>query len=322
MSDASQMSNLSAAHQAAFKESISETLEASQTAAREIAESAQDASEDKLFAEQLENTPVGIQIRSQKLQKKQEIKTEKAKQAQESILIRKEDADELANEFSQRQGNKEYHLDARSLSQLVAEELGAGINEDSDPDDIITLIRNRMSINGQTPDVSIVDKAFEFLLEVNNSQINKVIGVDKERLTKILNKIEVAKTKHFDANAIEIQVAQKIIGAVDAVVVKTGQTVKETLDRYRDVVHNPPDIQSLRKFYEVKGYKFMILELKGLSTYLGGNFKRKNLDNPELAQLASSARKMQALLGVFRQSKGHIPMMESYLELNGVLIAA
>src|SRR4029077_1482810 len=102
---------------------------------------------------------------------------------------------------------------------------------------------------------------------------------------------------------------------------KTGQTVKDTLDHYRDVVHNPPDLQTLRKFYEVKGYKAMVLELKGLNTYLGGNFKRSNLESPELGQLASAARKMQALLGVFRQSKTHIPTMESYLSLNGVVAA-
>ena len=315
----SQMSRANAAQQASFSESLKETLEASNTAAAELVQSAQDASQDKLLAEQSENTPIGIQIKTQKLQRKPEVKTEKVKQAKESILIRKDDADGLADEFSRRQGNREYRIDSTLLSRLVAEELGAGINENSDIDEIITLIRRRMAVGGQNPDVSIVDKAFEFLLEVNSSLLTKSTGVDKERLTKIMNRIRSAKDKHFESNSIEIQVAQKIIGAVDAVVAKTGQSVKETLDRYRDVVHNPPDLQTLRKFYEAKGYKAMILELKGLNSYLGGNLKRNNLDNPELAQLAAAARKMQALLGVFRQSKAQIPTMTSYLSLIGML---
>ena len=107
--------------------------------------------------------------------------------------------------------------------------------------------------------------------------------------------------------------------ALDAVIEKTGESVKEALDHYRDVVHNPPDVQTLRRFYEGKGFKAMVLEFKGLSSFLGGNFKRTNLDNPELMQLAVAARKMQALLGVFRQSKAHVPTVESFLELNGIL---
>lgn len=323
MSDSmSQMSRAGAARMTSFTEGLKETQEASQTASVELEQSAQAASGEKLQAEGEDRSAMGIMIRTKKLERKQEMKTEKAKQAKESVLVRKEDAEGLADQFSQRQGNREYRIDAHLLTQLVAEELGAGINENSEPDDIINLMRKRMTVNGQAPDVAIVDKAFEFLLEVSSLQLNKVTGPDKERVSKIFTRIETAKNRHYEANAIEIQVAEKIIGAVDAVVEKTGQTVKEALDHYRDVVHNPPDLQTLRKFYETKGYKVMVLELKGLSTYLGGNLKRTNLDNPELAQLAIAARKMQALLGVFRQSKAHVPIIESYLDLNGILTAA
>jgi hypothetical protein len=319
----SQTSRMNAARQASFSESLKETLEVSQTAATEITESKQDASQDTLRSEAEGNfTAAGIAKRSTKLEPRKEVKKSEKKDVKESVLVRKEDADSLADGFSQRQGNHEYRLDSRVLSQIVAEELGAGIHENSDPDTIIGLIRTRLMVDGQAPDVAFIDKAFEFLLEVSSIQLTKVTGADKERLKKIINKLEMAKNKHFDSNAIEIQVAQKIIGAVDAVATKTGQSVKETLDRYRDVVHNPPDLQTLRKFYEAKGYKAMVLELKGLNSYLGGNLKRANLENPELAQLAGAARKMQALLGVFRQSKSHVPTMESYLELNGILATA
>lgn len=321
-SSMSQAGNLNAAQQASFTTSLKETQEAGLDLKTMLEANQVEASQDKLQQETEENSAMGILIRSKKLAPKLEAKkTEKAKQAQQSILVRKDDADGLADQFSQRHGNREYRLNPLSLSQL-ASELGVGINEESEPDEVIELIRKQMSIDGQDPDVAIVDKAFEFLLETSKIQLGKITGADKERLTTIIQKIEIAKNKHFEANSIEIQVAQKIIGAVDAVVTKTGQTVKETLDHYRDVVHNPPDLQTLRKFYEAKGYKTMALELKGLNTYLGGNLKRTNLDNPELAQLAGAARKMQALLGVFRQSKSHIPTMESYLQLNGILAMA
>ena len=321
MSDTSMSQSTSlAARQAIFNASIKETQKTGETLSTALTANQTDASQEKLQVEAQENSAMGILIRTKKLERKQEFKTEKAKHAQQSVLVRKEDADGLGDQFSQQRGNREYHLDPLLLSQL-AEDLGEGINEKSDPGEIIALIRRRMTIDGQNPDVAIVDKAFEFLLHAASTQLGKAAEGDKERIEKIIKKLELAKEKHFESNSIEIHVAQKIIGAVDAVVANTGQTVKEALDHYRDVVHNPPDMQALRKFYETKGYKAMVHELKGLSSYLGGNFKRINLDSPELAQLAGAARKMQGILGVFRQSKIHIPTMESYLRLNGVLEA-
>lgn len=301
------------------------TLEATQEAMNLINANIEATQEDALGS--LQDECEAMASKAAKTNKRLErsptaAKTEKAKRAQESVLVRKEDADSLAGEFSQRQGNREYRLKPATLSQLIYEELGVGIHEDSHPDQIIAIVRKRLFDSGEAPDVAIVDKAMEFLLEAVQSQMKYSVGDDKTRLEKIHKKIETAKNKHFESHAVEIQVAQKIIGAVDAVVETTGQTVKEALDHYRDVVHNPPDIQTLRKFYEGKGYKAMVLELKGLSTYLGGNFKRTNLDNPELAQLAAAARKMQALLGVFRHSKTlRGTTMMTYLKSKGQLAA-
>lgn len=303
-------------------ESIAATQKAGATNEQEIIENKQDAAQGSLLEEASETSAMGAQIRTQRLVGKEEVKKpEKAQRAQESVLVRKEEADGLGGEFSQRQGNKEYHLDPVVLSKLIAEDLGIGINEKSEPDEILTIIRTRMmmmTVNGEAPDVVMVDKVFEFLMEVTRTKLTTASETDKPRLAAIFTKIEEAKAKHFESNSIAIQVAQKIIGAVDAVATTTGQPIKATLDRYREVVHNPPELQALRKEYELKGYKGMMLELKGLNNYLGGNLKKNNLENPELSQLASAARTMQALLGVYRQSKAHIPTMESYLELHGI----
>lgn len=315
--------NISEKAAAKLAETLEKTQEASATTDMNIVTSKQEAAEGKLQDLAEETSARGMNMKQQKIVEKQKIKTDKATHAQKSVLVRKEDADGLAGEFSQRQGNREYHLDPLVLSLLAAEELGEGINADSSPDQVIAIIRRHMSDKGQAPDVAIVDKAFEFLLEVTGSQLKTVNEADKPRLKAIYEKVEAAKNKHFEAHAAEIQVAQKIIGAVDAVVEQTGHTVKETLDRYRDVVHNPPDIQALRKYYEANGYKAMVLELKGLNTYLGGNFKRTNLENPELIQLASAARKMQALLGVYREAKRkQKETAEPFLDAKGVFEAA
>lgn len=302
-----------------FTKSIQETQEANKDLEAMLTANKADASLDALKAEAEDTSALGIMIKTQKLVKKQELKTDKVKHAQKSVLVRKDDADGLADQFSRKDGNREYRIDSKLLAVLAAEELGEGITPESNTDAIIETIRRRMSVNGILPDVAIVDKTFEFLMEVMTSQVKTASEIDKPRMKGILSKLEAAKNQHFEAHAVEIQVAQKIIGAVDAVVETTGQTVKETLDRYRDVVHNPPDLQTLRKFYEGKGHKAMVLELKGLSSYLGGNLKRANLENPEIAQLASAARKMQALLGVFRQAKSRIPTMENFLKLNDIV---
>jgi hypothetical protein len=321
MSEMSQLSGMNTARQSTFGDSIKATQKTESNLSTVLEANQEEASQEKLQLESEENTPMGMLIKTEKLVRKQDVKTEKAKKAQGSVFVRKEE-DELADQFSGRQGNREYHLDPLLLS-LLAQNMGLKITEDSEPDEVISIIRTVMTVDGQEPDVSIVDKTFDFLLEFAQSKASTAEGDEKTRLTNIYKKIEIAKNKHFESNTIEIQVAHKIIGAVDAVATTTGMSIKETMDRYRDVVHNPPDIQSLRKYFEAKGYKSMILELKGLNTYLGGNLKRTNLENPELAQLAGAARKMQGLLGVYRQAKiNQTTTMESYLELNGVIAAA
>ncbi len=315
----SQLSKANMAHLATFKEALSETMEESSLIDTALKGAKVDASQEALQRESEENSTVGIQIRTQKLEKKKEVKTEKAKNVKESVLVRKEDADGLADGFSQRHGNREYRLDPLLLSQL-AQDLGIGINEGIDIDQLIALIRRRMTVDGILPDAALIEKAFEFLLEALYAQI--IAESDhfvKDRLKRIRKNVESAKLKHFKANAEKIQVSEKIIGAVDAVVESTQQSLQGTLERYRDIVHNPPDLQDLRKFYEKKGYKLMMLELKGLNTYLGGNLKRNNLEGPELAQLRSTVLKMQGLVGVFRQTKAHVPTIESYLSLNNII---
>lgn len=308
----SQLSKLNVARMDRFTDSLEGTTEVSKSLDEMLKAAQAVASEGKLQSEAEDNSAVGMQIKTQKLQKKEEVKTQRVKNVEESVLVRKEDADGLADGFSQRQGNREYRINPRLLSQL-AEDLGIGIHENSGLEEMINFIRRRLTVDGESPDVSIVDKAFEFLIEASTAQLATAQGPAKDRLELIKQRLENAKIRHFEAHAAEIQVTQKIIGAVDAVVEKTGEIVKETLTRYRDIVHNPPDIQALRKFYQAKGYKALRAEWEGLNSYLGGNFKRTEL-GPELSQLSNATKKMQAILGVFRLTKEHSKRIVKYID--------
>ena len=63
----------------------------------------------------------------------------------------------------------------------------------------------------------------------------------------------------------------------------------------------------------------MLLELKGLNSYLGGNLKRTNLEGPELAQLRGTVVKMQGLLDVFRQTHNRLSTVMNYLIQNHIV---
>lgn len=298
----------------AFESGLDETIASSKEVDQALKENAMDAAADTLLNEATDNSAVAIQNKTLKIVEKRDAKIEKAKDVQESVLVRKEDADGLANEFSKQ--NREYRLKTDLLSTL-AQAIGVGIREDSSPDEVLAFVLHRMRSEEADTDPAIVDKTLEFLLEVVTAQINRAPkGPIKTRLQTIFNAIKMAKENHYKANASKINTAAKIIGAVDSVIEETGQSMSETLEHYRAIIHNPPELQAMRKLYEEKGYEAMLKELKGLSRYLGTNFKRNNLENAELAQLANAARKMQALIGVYRQAKTTIGTIEHYLDIH------
>lgn len=342
----SQMSKITAAEVAESQEAIKETLESSQTLELLQDEAAQDEMSPAALRDEMEGnfTAAGIAKRTAKLEPRNDVKkSEKAKQVEESVLVRK-DADDLADQFSRRQGNREYNFDHKVLGALAVEALGTGITEKSSLEDVIQLIRRRMSVDGKFPDVAIVDKAFEFLLEAGRMQLSKVSDEkEQKRLSKIINLLENAKNKHLkeqdhiitDNNGNKVTVndvttAHHIIGAVDEVAKATGKTIKETLDYCRNVVHNPsPEEQKNLMLHNpdgktYKAYKDLIAELKALNAYVGGDLRKpaQHMEHPEMHQLISAAKMAQTALSPFRLTKAKLSTAESYLKLNHVLTAA
>lgn len=309
----------------AAAESLERQLEASRVAATEIVESAEDANAEGLLKEQGENATESIHtIRLKKAEpKSREVKIERKENAQESVLVRKEDANRQADEFSQKRGNREYRLDSRILSALLSEDLGTGIHEEADEATILGIIRSRMTVNGKIPDAGMVDKAFEFLLEGSRAQLPKLTGADKERLNRIIGKIEAAKNQHAEIYAAAIQVTQNIIGAVDAVATGTDQDVPTLLGRYSDVVANTPDAQTLLKAYPRKDiYKHLRSEFQSLSRYLNDALKEPDVERPYLVQLNKYTRVLQAELHVFHRANERLKPMKPYLESHGMSLGS
>lgn len=260
-------------------------------------------------------TALGISIKTKKLERRSEMK-ERAQRVEESVLVRKEAADDLADQFSKRDDNREYHLPVEQFSRL-AQELGVGLNENLSAEQMIAFLRTQMKAAATQADPAFVDKAFQFLIEVARQQAQQASGIVRERFLKIEQKLMEAQEKHFSAYRVEIQVTKKIIGAVDAVVNATGQAIQATLEHYRDIVHNPPDTVALYRHYQPQGYRAMVKEFQGLSRYLGENLKRV-LENPELGRLNTAAKKMQAILGVFKDAKVRSRVVYAYLKSQGL----
>src|SRR5262245_3516098 len=95
-SSSSQISQTAAAN---FKASIQETLEASAALDSALTANKIEASQEKLEDEAESNASFIIKL-TKKLEVVKSVKTEKAKKAQGSVLVRKEEADGLAGEFS------------------------------------------------------------------------------------------------------------------------------------------------------------------------------------------------------------------------------
>jgi hypothetical protein len=290
---------------------------------RNISENQADASEDALAALFKGNTTTGDNIPSKRLSErkpKDEIRAERIADVEESVLVRKEDAEGFAQDFSGK--NPNYLLDITLLIKLV-QSLGLGINEETSPQEIIAAIRQEMTVGGKSPSPAVVDKVFEFLLETTQTQMKRsTIEADKASLGAIYKKIEVAKGQYFEQYAKEIQAGHNIIEPIHAAIKGTDENISVTLDQYVNIVHNPVDLPTLRKGFETMNYETMVNHVKKLSRYFREDFQRNDMENPELMQLMRAVKQLQAIIGVYRQSQTQIPVLDSYLELTGVLATA
>jgi len=300
---------------ARFQASIKETQEADAASDNAISSGGQEASKEDLEAMLKANT-LGGAIKNQRLVKPPEIKkTEKAKEAQESVLVSKEEADSLADGFNRREGNRDYNLDPRRLSAL-AQLIGSEINEDTNTDSIIEAIRRSLAEEGKEPDPALIDKTLEFLVEVARTKVTTAKGDKKNILQKILNQLESAKTNYFTNYKDQIETSQRIMPAVAAMSQVSAQDHGDTLAYYKNAIYNPQDIHAIQKQYEKIGEAAMKAQIKTFIHLIGKDLKNTRMEVAEMVNLNIEVRKMQAFLGVTRETRKQLALLNRLLEQN------
>lgn len=294
-----------------LKESIKTSIESSRETDAMIQQN-KSAAVAKLADDVDENSVAGMLAKTKKLIPEKKTKSKAVEKTEKGVLVRKE-MDNLADGFSQREGNKEYRLPPSGLSKLALS-LGDSITPDIDPEDLMRMVRNGLIEGGKNPDVSQVDKAFEFLLEVTQLKMDSAKGLEATFLEKLFQHIAATKVKHYEIFKAEIEAAHNIIGAANVLVTENRSTA-EALDHLREMINNPQDVHTKFKFYKAKSYnhKMLMAEFKLLFNYMGSLVK-KRLENPHLKQLLEEIKVLQSILGVFRQGKREFSSMFVHLD--------
>ncbi len=86
MTPLNKLSDINTAKQTAFVDNIKKAQETDS-----VYEANQEVSQEKIQLESEENTPMGMLVKTEKLVRKQDVKTDKAKKAQGSVFVRKEE---------------------------------------------------------------------------------------------------------------------------------------------------------------------------------------------------------------------------------------
>ncbi len=268
-----------------------------------------------------ENSFHGKLIQSQKLRPAQKPKIEKSERPKESILIRKEEADGLADSFSRREGNRQYYLNRNNLSQLL-QNLGTKIRADSSNEEIIATILEILSLAGEPPpDVSQVDKAFEFLLEVLQSKLQSAKSPESQKqFQQLVNQILNAKSVHYEKNQKNIDLTYKVIDIADLLVQEGSRAAPETIAHVRDIVNNPQDLSTKLSYYKSKGFSFkeMKIEIDTILSYVGVKFKHTDLLPGEMSRLMDETKTLQAILQIFRYFKRGMPLAYRLFEQKSI----
>lgn len=234
-------------------------------------------------------------------------------------LLRKEEADSFSGGFSEREGNQAYQLPTSALSKLAQ---GLSFNEGdqglitptTSSEELINLVQKELAV-GQKVDASWVDKAFEFLLEVIKTYIDKTSGLQSNYLEKLYENVAKAKVIFYDRYAVEIQTAEALKEPAN-VLLSQDASFPDVMDHLREMVNNPQGAHEKFEYYtKTRGKKYSSIrsEFDLLYRYMGGMVKKK-LENPHLRQLLEEIKVLQSIVGVFLQSKREFKSFYTYLD--------
>lgn len=304
---------------AAFRASQADAMKEMNADAVEVQNESLEATQASLADETKD-----ITLPQKKLEKagaKDELKTKKAEQAQESVLVMPDEADQLSNGFANK--NPKFHLPEEQMSNIL-QSVGTKIKPDSRPEDILKELREGLRHDGQDADITQIDKTFDFLIEVMKFKAQQEkVGEAKTRFQTLEKRFTEAQELFREQNKSALEESHELIGVVDHLVQKQdGATLPGKMKEIREIIHNPQDFSSKWNFYTNNNYSFRQIkeEMDDILSYIGSDYLpeelqrgketpkefhiTKEMEGPAMIALRNEECKVWAILQIFRKSKG------------------
>lgn len=259
-----------------------------------------------------ENSVAGMLAKTKKLEPENKTDSKLIKRIEKGLFIRKE-MENLADGFCKRDNNAEYHLSVAALTRLAVS-LGEVITPDTSYDELVDLIRQELTEGAKIPNAVLVDKTFDFLLEVVQVKLNQSEGLQATFLEKLYENIANVKIRHYEIYQNKIETGHHIIGAADSLVTKN-RDVSECLDHLERMIDEKQDVHTKYRYFKELGYahKDIREEFKILFHHIGSKLKNK-IDNPYLQLLLEEIKVAQSVLGVYKQASREFSSMLTHLK--------
>jgi hypothetical protein len=228
----------------------------------------QETSKEAFMADKADD-PTSALLRNSKKLPERPPKTRRAEKVMEmkSAFLRKENADDFAQDFCNSPRNKDFQLPPDKLAGLLKKLVGlqkdVTLNPDADPTTIREEIIRTLREGFQDPAPSQVNRVFEFLLEGTQGDVREKIAQahesyvfinqatieSEERLIKLANDLVQTRQAGSIASALD-QVKQK---EEELELTATGH-IARTLNEIHNIIHNPQDVPTKLRSYRERGW--------------------------------------------------------------------
>lgn len=234
---------------------------------QEASEDLQEWTEEGAFLPGFMKKAESLETRLRKSAKEE--RSEKKEQVREIEQI-----EEISEEFQQR--NPE--LQARALRLLRSR-----LQEENTAEDI------QRKVAEIYPDHFLADEALDFVLRTSTGELSKQAALAREQLNNFYSR--------------EIKAGKNIAAQVQEFSIQGLETSIGLRALYREITGNPRDCNTLfNTLLSMFKYDKMKLVIAFILHSLGSDLKAKgsSIDRGELHNLLTEARKLQAILGIFR----------------------
>lgn len=237
----------------------------------------------------------GFMRRSESLETKVR-RTAKEERLEKKEQVREvEQIEEISEEFQQR--NPE--LQARALRLLRSR-----LQEEDTAEDI------QRKVSEIYPDHFLADEALDFVLRTSTGELSKKAFLAKKQLNDFYSR--------------EIKAGKNIAAQVHEFSIQGLETSIGLRALYREITGNPRDCNTLfNTLLSMFKYDKMKLVIAFILHSLGSDLKAKgpSIDRGELHNLLTEARKLQAILGIFRFFESRMHFIATEFKRQGLTLS-